>query len=235
MHILPKFPMTMPDWRTWIVLIMLIQEQGAESVPISGSTRSGMPIEGNVVAIENGRVLLKSPSGEAAVQWGMPLPEIARVALVDQALNGESLLAQLELIIPLLEAWDRPTLLRLLRAVRSAAGKGDWPTTYTWATRLLELKEEADLRADLLLLQAQALLGMGLVQRATTTGDSLKSMLDPMDYPAQFCALMAQLAQHAGNDREAKAWRFLPALQIPAQANLSPIGNEPADENQINP
>lgn len=206
-----------PDSRAGLLLaLILLAGFSLNGMQAVGETTAGMKFRGEVTGLREDSVqLLLSGRGEAT-PVGIPVGSIRTLQLIfpDSPRNGPETLP--ETLLPLLPLCDNATLIAVLERARALGESGDWPGAYLWATRLGAVMTSPQFSLEAGLLEAQALLEMGLTRRLGPKLEALNAAADPLSAPLLLCWLNASLHRRTGATEQARFWAELPALRIPA-------------------
>jgi hypothetical protein len=226
-----------PDRRAAALLALAaLPCAGLPAMEASGETETGMRFHGEVVGLREESLQLRFTGNTEAAPVGIPIVSIKSVQLSLPDPAGPELGNALETLLPLLPLCDGATLMAVLDWARSLGKAADWPGAYLWATRLAGLIRSPESKIEAGLLEAEALLEMGLNRRLGARLEELNTQVDPLGAPLLLCALNARYFRWQGDAEKARFWAELPALQVPSKrgpladqlaALASDLNNEP--------
>jgi hypothetical protein len=209
----------MPDMRFILLIVLIVScHPWLHGMKIHGQTKTGMRFEGEVIALRDGILEVTSSRQTGIHPVGIPLPSIKSVQ-IDIPVRLDSIdTGKLENLHPLLPYCDGETLAGILDWVRTLGEAGDWPGAYLWAGRLADTGTSPEIEVAAKLVEAEALLEMGLYQQLAAKLASLNISIEPINAPPLLCWLNERLTEQEGNMDQARFWAELPALQIPSKA-----------------
>lgn len=206
-----------PDSRALLLFALaLLAGVPLHGMQAVGETTAGMKFRGEVTGLRDDSVQLLLSGRGPATAVGIPVGSIRSLQLIfpEPPANGPATIP--ETLLPLLPLCDGSTLMAVLVRARALGESGDWPGAYLWATRLGAVPGSPQFSLEAGLLEAQALLEMGLTRRLGPKLEELNAAADPLSAPLLLCWLNARLHQRTDNPEQARFWAELPALRIPA-------------------
>lgn len=191
-------------------------------IRLEGMRLQGMRFSGVLNTVESGTLhLVDGARGDAAI-FGIPLDDLHSLSLDLPEIPDQAVLDHLVNLLPTASRWDHRSIGIVLGWCRKMEAERDWITLYRWASVLRESLRDPVRSHQAGLLEATAMLELGLWNQLAASLEMLNAEQSPIRASPRLCWLNAALAIRQGKVDQARFWIRLPELQLPRRPPAFP-------------
>lgn len=191
-------------------------------IRVEGRTLQGMCFSGVLSTVEAGTLHLSDHRPEDAVIFGIPLEDLHSLSLDLPKIPDPAVLGNLANLLPTASRWDQSSVGAVLGWCHKMEAERDWIALYRWASVLRESLHEPERSHQAGLLEATAMLELGLWKQLAASLEMLNTEQSPIRASPRLCWLNAALATRHGKVDQARFWIRLPELQLPRRPRAFP-------------
>jgi hypothetical protein len=181
-----------------------------------------MRFSGVLSTVEAGTLHLADGTRADVAFFGIPLEDLHTLSLDLPEIPDPTVLDNLVNLLPTASRWDPSSIGVVLEWCRKMETEGDWIALYRWASVLRESLHDPEWSHQAGLLEATAMLELGLWNRLAASLEMLNEEQSPIRASPRLCWLNAALATRHGKVDQARFWIRLPELQLPRRPRAFP-------------